>query len=767
LSILDATVTQKLDQAGTFKVKLPLTDPRAAAAQVGRIWKHTREGEGFVFAGLIEDVNKQPEDVLEISGPTLLAELLYKNTLLARLYNSEGMGAIIDGLLSDTAWRRLGSDLTSLALSWVLTDQDGWAIGGLSLKPAAWDAIGQDANSVAYSASASALAWTHTIGVGGKILQVGVAIREASRTVSGAVWGLGPATSHSSGPNSVLSSATLVNDSTYGTVDWTAPTNAQYKDGALATVSLAPGVTSHVLKSTGYGFNIPSSATITGIKVEAYVKAPPSGGSVSAYFRIIKGGTIGSTVTHESVGQYAFYAYGGGSSSMWGLTWTPAQINASDFGFALYGINGSGTLTTTLYCDHVRVTVYYTSPETYALTLVGAVQVSSKIRLETWEYVDPPAGTGTITVTLSGAAAVNAGATSWLGVDTTTPHGAFVSASGSGATAALVVPTGPGEVVTDFLAVKDSDGAQPSRIQNAICYELVAASLLCASSCDWRGATMSCRFDGESMLKALLLVLAQDSLHLREAVSETGGALVRQLEAGVFGTLPSGIVLMGGQADEELFDAAKLAAIESIEVEDTITELWNWIIPLGAGAGALQLTLASSTRVMPYTIQTMTGPDGNPVYYIADAASIALYGQRERVMVAKDIVPASTGATDVQNAANALYDLAASQLQRWWSQKQTAYKLTVTGLDPAVKPGDSVRVRWRGYALQQGTKYVYLDINDDLYILERTRRFPADGTEHSDLVVSNLDRALQTPDDSIVAQIADTVRSFRTHPQTW
>ena len=48
----------------------------------------------------------------------------------------------------------------------------------------------------------------------------------------------------------------------------------------------------------------------------------------------------------------------GGASDLWGRSWTPADVNDSGFGVALYatasGDNGNG------YVDYVQVTVYYT-----------------------------------------------------------------------------------------------------------------------------------------------------------------------------------------------------------------------------------------------------------------------------------------------------------------------------------------------------------------------------------------------------------------------
>src|SRR6185295_12938347 len=47
-------------------------------------------------------------------------------------------------------------------------------------------------------------------------------------------------------------------------------------------------------------------------------------------------------------------------SDLWGTTWTPAEINASDFGLVFSAhINGLVTLLPSASIDHIRVTVYY------------------------------------------------------------------------------------------------------------------------------------------------------------------------------------------------------------------------------------------------------------------------------------------------------------------------------------------------------------------------------------------------------------------------
>src|SRR5437870_5126048 len=62
---------------------------------------------------------------------------------------------------------------------------------------------------------------------------------------------------------------TCVDDSGIGTVAWVNPGNATTSDNVYATATPGgPNKASHFLKCTGFGFSIPSNATIQGIQVE-------------------------------------------------------------------------------------------------------------------------------------------------------------------------------------------------------------------------------------------------------------------------------------------------------------------------------------------------------------------------------------------------------------------------------------------------------------------------------------------------------------------
>jgi hypothetical protein len=158
------------------------------------------------------------------------------------------------------------------------------------------------------------------------------------------------------------SPGTMADDATVGTKTWSNANNAKASDNSYATFSGA-GVrsTSHYLKATNFGFSIPSEATINGISVEIERKETLNDfGVQDVAISIVKSdGTIGTT--NKSTGAewpYPSDAYTsfGSSSDLWGETWSPANINDSDFGVVLSASDKDDFPVV----DHIRITVYYT-----------------------------------------------------------------------------------------------------------------------------------------------------------------------------------------------------------------------------------------------------------------------------------------------------------------------------------------------------------------------------------------------------------------------
>lgn len=118
---------------------------------------------------------------------------------------------------------------------------------------------------------------------------------------------------------------------------------------------------SDFLDVTGFGFAVPTSATIVGIVAEIERSQSISGLVKDVTVQALKAGSAtgdnraDTTTTWPTTDTIKSY---GSSTDMWGTSWTPAEINASNFGLTLKVEGGGGADTARV--DHVRMTVYYT-----------------------------------------------------------------------------------------------------------------------------------------------------------------------------------------------------------------------------------------------------------------------------------------------------------------------------------------------------------------------------------------------------------------------
>lgn len=142
----------------------------------------------------------------------------------------------------------------------------------------------------------------------------------------------------------------------FGTVNITGASDA---NGSYSVIG--NGAWTNYLTATNFGFSIPSGATIDGIVVE-WRKKVDTPIVVDQSVKIVKGGSIignekGDGVTQWS-GTYGYISYGG-SSDLWGTTWSESDIEASGFGCGIAALGGAPTGGIP-YVEHCRITVYYT-----------------------------------------------------------------------------------------------------------------------------------------------------------------------------------------------------------------------------------------------------------------------------------------------------------------------------------------------------------------------------------------------------------------------
>ncbi|CAD5370283.1 conserved exported hypothetical protein [Rubrivivax sp. A210] len=225
--------------------------------------------------------------------------------------------------------------------------------------------------------------------------------------------------------------------STGGTRIWSNPTRAWANDNSNATVSV-DGTISRYLQCLNYGFSIPAGAAINGITVTVNRRSnrTTNGGSRDALMRIVKGGAVGAsdraTATTYTTTEVA--EAHGGSTDLWGETWTAADINAADFGAAFAATKPSiAGFSHTVSVDLIAITVDYTvdtTPPAVASIVRASLNPSSGSTVA-WTVTFSEAVTG---VDASDFALANSGLSSM----------AITSVSGSGTTWTVASSTGTG-----------------------------------------------------------------------------------------------------------------------------------------------------------------------------------------------------------------------------------------------------------------------------------------------------------------------------------
>lgn len=92
-----------------------------------------------------------------------------------------------------------------------------------------------------------------------------------------------------------------------------------------------------------------------------------------------------------------------------------------------------------------------------AMTRLGGSVLSGFIRVEYWYLLNPPTGTHDVVVTLSDSPMnLACAASSYFGVNQTTPHGTESTATGVGTAPSVSVQSAPGELVVDVMACADT-----------------------------------------------------------------------------------------------------------------------------------------------------------------------------------------------------------------------------------------------------------------------------------------------------------------------
>ncbi|HEX6426591.1 MAG TPA: T9SS type A sorting domain-containing protein [Niastella sp.] len=174
-----------------------------------------------------------------------------------------------------------------------------------------------------------------------------------------------------SGPNSPASSTSA----SFAGSDYSFsnPLNCLISDNnrsmASPTIFLLSGQTEY-LQATNFGFSIPTAATVCGIEVNIEKSATNLLLSFTSVtdnnVRIIKNGSrTGTNLAQNaqwSEDNDASTTYGN-NNELWGTSWTPSDINSTNFGVAISAsITGIAALLPAARIDNISITVYYLDP---------------------------------------------------------------------------------------------------------------------------------------------------------------------------------------------------------------------------------------------------------------------------------------------------------------------------------------------------------------------------------------------------------------------
>ena len=164
-----------------------------------------------------------------------------------------------------------------------------------------------------------------------------------------ALFAVSPAGALCQGPKSPL---TVVNDPSTGTLTWAMPQNAAISDNTYAHIS--GSFATQYLKATDFGFALPPDAVIEGIQIDFERR----GFKVfDNRVRIVRNGVVGGTDRSIPGDWNAFSdvvrTYGG-NGDLWGESWTAADINNANFGFAI----SANVVTGIAFADAISITVF-------------------------------------------------------------------------------------------------------------------------------------------------------------------------------------------------------------------------------------------------------------------------------------------------------------------------------------------------------------------------------------------------------------------------
>ncbi|MBP6556842.1 MAG: T9SS type A sorting domain-containing protein [Flavobacterium sp.] len=174
-----------------------------------------------------------------------------------------------------------------------------------------------------------------------------------------------------------------------GTFTWSFTNNILTANNVSSTVAFTASGNSNYLQGSNYGFSIPTGVVVNGIVVEIHRRTSSvTAGRIARdnIVSLVKNGTVTgdnkATATNYTT-TLTTVTYGS-ATDLWGTTWTPADINATNFGAV---IAVTATNNPTVSVDYIRITVHYTpAPIITTLSTISACVDSASQVIITGNY---------------------------------------------------------------------------------------------------------------------------------------------------------------------------------------------------------------------------------------------------------------------------------------------------------------------------------------------------------------------------------------------
>ena len=309
---------------------------------------------------------------------------------------------------------------------------------------------------------------------------------------------------------------------------------------------------------------------------------------------------------------------------------------------------------------------------------------------------------------------------------------------------------------------------------------------------------LTIRFDGQTVLAALLQLIRDSGDHIRE------GTAAHTLDYGPFGgaatvrcinvhhvlttqTLPIISKITVNTISRDIENRMYPQGNNGFDLRDAPTSITDILVAAGRGPTGASTTSTGTSSGATISVSSVTGfvADGevwlgdaddwtqaheiatiasvgvssltfynnlantysagtdviqNPQFYLEDTTSQTTYGIRESAPAFNWIGPGDSAAdaTTVGKAATSLYYATGARMERYAEAYQN-YTLELLNFPITVRTGDKIRVTYKGYAAAFGGT-LWLDIDAEYYVLSLTRNYTGDGRIITQAEVANVTR---------------------------